>query len=363
MGQPTDTMWLSQPRTLLKHQVYRQYLHCWMGKVCQKFRTSAIVDAFAGPGGYLDGPDGSSVVIAKTFLEHSRLPRFQQLRLICLEKRPDRRESLDCRLQALPPLPRLDVMVAPAGSVREYFKRLHTVAHGGDSGTPVLWILDPFDYSSVPFGMIRECLKSPRDEVLVTWFADELYRFRRDPGKEHAIDGHFGTDAWQQTRQVTGEAACKAELLKIYQESLQSLPGVHAGAFEIASKNETARYALILATHSDAGLECFNHMKWRIDPYLGRQASEKRGLDQPGLFDDDPHLSPLHAWLESLAGKALAFDELVRQAGRIGFKETHLRAALTDLAQDGLAVREEPLDYTKTPWPAGSTIRFYPPPS
>ena len=62
-------------------------------------------------------------------------------------------------------------------------------------------------------------------------------------------------------------------------------------------------------------------------------------------------------------GTALGFDDLARQAGRMGFKETHLRAVLTDLAQDGLAVREEPLDYTKTPWPAGSTIRFYPSPS
>ena len=39
MGQPTDTLWPSQPQTLLKHQVYRQYLRCW----------------FAGPGAYLDG--------------------------------------------------------------------------------------------------------------------------------------------------------------------------------------------------------------------------------------------------------------------------------------------------------------------
>jgi three-Cys-motif partner protein len=359
MGQPTDTLWPSQPRTLLKHQVYRQYLHCWMGKICQKFRNSAIVDAFAGPGAYLDGPDGSSVVIAKTFLEHSRLPGFRRLRLICLEKRPDRRDSLAERLAALPQLQQLDVIVPPAGSVREHFTRLHRAAHGDDSGTPVLWILDPFDISSMPFGLIRECLRSPRDEVLVTWFADELYRFRGDAGKEGAIDVHFGTDAWQQTRRLTGESAGKAELLKIYQEGLQSLPDVHTGAFEIASKNETARYALVLATHSDAGLECFNQMKWRMDPYLGRQASEKRGLDQPGLFDEYPHLSPLRTWLESLASTAVGFDELARKAGRMGFKETHLRTVLAELGEDGLAVREEPLDYTKTPWPTDSTIRFY----
>ena len=362
MGQPTDTLWMSQPRTLLKHQVYRQYLHCWMGKICQKFRSSAIVDAFAGPGAYLDGPEGSPIVIAKTFLEHSRLERFHQLRLICLEKREDRRESLAGRLAALSHVPRLDVKVAPAGSVREYFSRLHRVAHEGDPRTPILWILDPFDIKSAPFGLIRECLRSPRDEVLMTWFADELYRFRRDPAKESALDRHFGTPAWQQTRQVTSEAESKAVLLKVYQENVQSLPDVQTGAFEIASKNETARYALVLATHSDAGLECFNQMKWRMDPFLGRQMSEKRSLDQLDLFGKDPHLSPLCIWLESLAGTAMSFEELTRQAGRRGFKETHLRTALTSLAEDGLVVREEPLDHTRTPWPASSRVRFYRPP-
>ena len=225
----------------------------------------------------------------------------------------------------------------------------------------MLWVLDPFDISSAPFGLIRECLKSPRDEVLITWFADELYRFRKDTAKERAIDIHFGTDAWRQARETAGESACKAELLKVYQESLQSIPGVHTGAFEIASKNESARYALILATHSDAGLECFNQAKWRTDPHLGRGASEKRGLDQPSLFDDEPLLSPLRTWLESLAGTAASLDELVIQAGRRGYKEAHLRTALTALAEDGIAVREEPLDYTRTPWPNGSSVRFYPP--
>ena len=66
MGQPAETLWRSQPRTLLKHQVYRRYLHCWMGKVCQTFPNAAIVDGFAGPGTYADGPDGSPLVIAKT---------------------------------------------------------------------------------------------------------------------------------------------------------------------------------------------------------------------------------------------------------------------------------------------------------
>jgi len=361
MGQPSGLLWKSEPRTLLKHHVYRQYLHCWMGKICQKFGYASIVDAFAGPGEYVDGPEGSSLVIADTFLHHARREKFGRLRLICLEERQDRRDHLAGRLSVLPKLPQLEVVVPPAGSVRERFRGLHAAAHGSDPGMPVLWVLDPFDISSAPFGLVRECLRSPRDEVLITWFADELYRFRRDTAKERAIDDHFGTGEWRRARDTLGEAASKAELLRTYRESLQSAFGVHTGAFEISSKNETARYALILATHSDAGLQCFNQVKWSSDPHLGRGVSEKRGLDQASLFDDHPLISPLCAWLESLAGTAASFDELVIQAGRRGYKEAHLRTALTDLTAKGVAVREEPLDYTRTPWPSGSRVRFYRP--
>jgi hypothetical protein len=73
-------------------------------------------------------------------------------------------------------------------------------------------------------------------------------------------------------------------------------------------------------------------------------------------------LSPLRPWLESLAGSAMSFHDLARQALHRGYKETHLRTTLTALAQDGLAIREEPLDYSRTPWPTDSKIRFYQPP-
>lgn len=359
---PTGTLWRSEPRTLLKHQVYRWYLDCWMGKICQTFRFSAIADCFAGPGCYEDGPDGSPVVIANTFLGHSRLDRFNTLRLICLEKRPDRQAALAERLVSLPQLARLEVSVPPPGSLADCFTSLNSAAHGDDASTPTLWILDPFDYSSVPFLLVKDCLAGPRDEVLITWFADEIYRFCEDPSKEAALDAHFGSPAWRQARRVAGESARKEELLKIYRLCLEAVPGIHTGAFSIASKNESARYALVLATHSDAGLECFNQMKWRIDKHHGHHISEKRGINQPSLFDDTPELSPLRTWLRTQAGKARRFDELARQAGRLGFKESHLRDELSHLAVDGEAVREAPLDYTRSPWPADSVIRFYAPP-
>ena len=240
---------------------------------------------------------------------------------------------------------------------------MHAAAHGGDVRTPVLWILDPFDYSSVPFSLVKSCLAAPRDEVLITWFADEIYRFCKDRSKESALDAHFGSRGWQQARRVAGEAARKEELLASYRRGLESVAGVRTGAFSISSKNESARYSLVFATHSDDGVRCFNQTRWRMDKHRGHHVSEKRGLDQPSLFDDVPELSPLRAWLHSQAGKALRFGDLAVQAGRLGYKEAHLRAELTHLAEDDLAVREAPLDYSASPWPADSIIRFYPQPS
>ncbi len=360
MGQPTDTLWKSQPRTLLKHRVYRRYLHCWMGKICRSFRQSAIVDAFAGPGAYLDGPDGSPVVIAKTFLEHSWLRTFNVLRLVCLEERPDRYQSLQTRLDRVAKVPRLDIQILPPGRALDSFGALGAAARCGDPATPTLWILDPFDISSVPFTLARLCLSGARDELLVTWFADEIYRFCQDRSKEAALDRHFGTDNWRQARQVTGESRRKESLLRAYRDSLESLGGVYTGAFSIASKNETARYSIVFATHSDKGLECFNQARWNMDPYSGHHASEKRNADQLGLFDSTPMISPLRAWLESRGGQALSFKDLAKHVGRLGFKESHLRSALNDMAADGLAVREIPLD-ARTPWPADSRIRLYSP--
>jgi len=362
MPQPSGTVWRSQPRTLLKHQIYRWYLDCWMGKICQRFPEAVVVDAFAGPGFYEDGPEGSPVVIADSFIGHARRPDFNLLRLICAEARADRRDSLAERLARLPRVPALHIQEPTLGALPGCFPALSAAAHGRDSGTPVLWILDPFDYSSVPFSLVSSCLRGPRDEVLITWFADEIYRFVSDRAKEQAIDAHFGTGSWREARSVMGEAARKEHLLKTYQQSLQAISGVQTGAFSIASKNESARYSLVLATHSDAGLQCFNQAKWRMDKHRGHHVSEKRGLNQPSLFDEMPELSPLRKWLEGQAGRALSFGQLAVQAGRLGFKETHLRDTLTGMSADGLAVRESPLDYTSSPWPPDSVIRFYAPP-
>ncbi|MEW2358095.1 three-Cys-motif partner protein TcmP [Spirillospora sp. NPDC029432] len=359
MGQPQGLLWKSEPRTLLKHQVYRGYLGCWMGKLCQRFNYAAIVDAFAGPGEYLDGPDGSSIVIAKTFLEHSRRDRFNTLRLVCSEKRQDRRDHLAGLLAALPKTPKLVSNVLPPGTALDRLDELNFAAHGNDSGIPALWILDPFDINSLPLDLVRRCLAQTRDEVLITWFADEIYRFCGDPNKHEALNRHFGGANWKEALKVEGESARKAKLQRIYRDSLESLGSVYTEAFSISSKNEAARYSIVFATHNPAGLQCFNQVKWRMDNYKGEVVNEFRGTEQLDIFGgEEPLVDRLREWLESLKGQKKSLHELTEQTFRLGFKKTHLRNVLTAMAGDGMAVRESPLE-SRSPWPDESIVRFY----
>ncbi|MFF5054015.1 three-Cys-motif partner protein TcmP [Micromonospora sp. NPDC000663] len=360
MPPPQDTLWRSQPRVLIKHQVYRHYLQCWMGKICRSFDQSSIVDAFSGPGQYLDGPDGSPLVISKTFLEHSAFSQFNTLRFICNEKRADRREHLTRKMKELPPSPKLKFHSAEPAGTADTFEVLDALAHGGSrKDIPTLWILDPFNLAGVPFELIQKCLRRSRDEVLITWFSDEIYRFCEDSSKANAMSSHFGGDHWKSALEHKGETARKEALLTAYQDGLRSL-GVLTNAVSISSRNETARYSLVFATHDDRGLECFNPVKWRLDPVKGSTINENRGMQQGDLFSELPVVEELRAYLESLAGEAASFLSLVREAQRMGYLEKHLRTTLDELAVDGRAVRETPLK-ASTRWPAESVIRFYPP--
>ncbi len=357
MAQPTDTEWPSEPRTLLKHQIYKRYVDCWMGKILQGFPSGTIVDAFAGPGAYSDGPDGSSLVMARANLNHTGRLRFNTLRLVANEKRADRNVALASRLARLPVDPRLVASVVdPPSEFKDAFQVVERVAHPNGEPLPTLWVLDPFDIKSLPFDLVAQCLGSTRDEVLVTWFADEIYRFCEVPAFQTALSAHYGGDTWRGALSLTGEHDRKAAFMRLYREKLETLPKVKTGEFSITSKNETARYSIVLATHSDSGLVCWNPVKWGLDPAAGRAASEFQATTMP-LFDET---SNLRAALRTRAGMSATFGDLQTEAGRLGFLDRQLRAVLDDMREEGLAIRESPLD-ARTAWPEHCVVRFYKP--
>ncbi|WP_328786046.1 three-Cys-motif partner protein TcmP (plasmid) [Streptomyces canus] len=352
------TVWKSDPHTQVKHLVYRHYLQCWMGKILQTFREATIVDAFAGPGVYTDGPPGSSIVVAKTFLEHSAQRRFGRLNLICLEERPDRVEELKRQFAKLPRSPQLNISVQPPGKFADQQRQLSLLAHRGRADTPVLWLIDPFDLKSAPFSLIRQCLAGPRDEVLFTLFTNELHRFCQRENFDKAITPYFGGDHWQVATSERRPGARKEAFATAYQQGLKD-QDLFTGSFGIKISNQSARYHLVLATHSEAGLKCWAPVTWKLDSYSGQGASFDTA-DTLSLFDEASVVDRLDVALRAHAGTEQRWETLSSQAARLNHMDKHLRQVLDKLAAQGLAFRVDPVR-ARTPWPEGCTVRFYAP--
>ncbi|MEV0745809.1 three-Cys-motif partner protein TcmP [Streptomyces sp. NPDC050273] len=353
-----QTVWKSDPHTQVKHLVYRHYLQCWMAKILQKFPEATIVDGFAGPGVYTDGPPGSSIVVAKTFLEHAAHRRFGRLNLICLEERPDRVEELHRQFAKLPHSPQLNVRIQPPGTFAEQQSRLSALAHCGRADTPVLWLIDPFNLKSAPFSLISKCLTGPRDEVLFTLFTNELHRFCQREGFDIAMTAYFGGDHWQTATTERRAGARKEAFSAAYQLGLKERE-VFTGSFGIKISNQSARYHLILATHSEAGLKCWAPVTWKLDSYSGQGASADTA-DALSLFDETSVVDRLDVALRTLAGTEQRWETLSSQAARLNHMDKHLRQVLDNLAARGLAIRIDPVK-ARSAWPEGCTIRFYAP--
>ena len=98
------TLWDLEPATAAKHRLYKRYLDAWWPKLLQRSPGGYLqprvtyLDAFAGPGRYKGGEEGSPVFALRRLLNHSAVDRMQlskeRVRLIFIEREQDRHEYL-----------------------------------------------------------------------------------------------------------------------------------------------------------------------------------------------------------------------------------------------------------------------------
>ncbi len=90
-------LWELAPATAAKHQLYKRYLDAWWPILLQPSGPNrtlrprvTYVDAFAGPGKYADGEEGSPVFVLRRLLDHVAVDRMhisrQRVRLLFIEK-------------------------------------------------------------------------------------------------------------------------------------------------------------------------------------------------------------------------------------------------------------------------------------
>lgn len=193
-------LWRLEPATAAKHQLYRTYLDAWWPILLQRSAVGyewprvTYIDAFAGPGRYLGGEEGSPIFVLRRLLAHTAVDRMNLSRdrvcLVFMEKQRDRFEHLCEELQrhfgALTELPvRVEVRRGEAGS------DLPTVLDEvGAWGHPMLAVFDSWGNVNVPLTLVARIGRNPSGEVLTTfgpnWFS------RRQEQNPDQLDSVFG---------------------------------------------------------------------------------------------------------------------------------------------------------------------------
>ena len=220
----------SDPHTRLKHAFYRWYVACWMGRVLQGrwAKPGTIIDGFAGSGMYSDGLDGSAIMIAKLFREHLCRPNFQPLTYVTNDLDPRRCDALGGRMKALPVDDRIHHV--PVGPKK--FEDIVTEVrkHHAPPGTQTLWIIDPYGLKQIPWSIVAEIVKVPKNDAVITFMADEAHRYRSNPAMVSVMNGLYGDDSWRNIPEGLSTAQSKAALVKLYCDKLEAL-GCHTSSF------------------------------------------------------------------------------------------------------------------------------------
>lgn len=359
-----SVLWPLEPATAANHRLYRRYLDAWWPVLLQPMPPDGrlwprvtYLDAFAGPGRYSGGEEGSPIFALHRLLGHIAADRMHlsrdRVQLVFLEKRRDRYEHLRAELcRRFGPLDELPVQVvvrhAEAGTAAE-----GVLEETGAWRHPILAVFDSWGNVNVPLRLIARLARNPASEVIVTfgpnWFSR---RERLEPARLDEVFG--GRQYWEPAdREHRPEERWRA-WLATYRQALLRAGFRYPLHFKIVPATGQPLY-LVYGTGHDKGVAVMKDAMWDVDGNdgLGFQDPRTRNAPSAGqlaLFagPDDPEL------LELVQQRLQAGPASLQQLGHWLLTETarwrvrDARPAVLSLQRDGVVTITPPGRLTKT---------------
>ncbi len=293
-----DVLWDLEPATEAKHRLYRSYLDAWWAKMLQPAAKSGYrhprvtyVDAFAGPGRYTGGEEGSPVFVLDRLLKHESRDRMDlrqdRVRLVFIERDRDRYEYLREELhRCFGDLEQLRVRVeirhGDAGDETQ-----QALTDLGGWGHPVLAIFDSWGNVNVPFPLMRRLAGNKSSEVITT-FGPNWFN-RREGQDPEALDAVFGgRQHWERAHRETSSEERWRAWLETYRDALRRAGFGHRLQFQVKPHSGQPLY-LVYGTGHPAGVEAMKEAMWNVDADDGMRFIDPRSrggiaLGQESLF-------------------------------------------------------------------------------
>jgi three-Cys-motif partner protein len=304
-----DTLWPMSRHAAAKHVILRKYLEAWLpilGGGRYAHDDLVLIDAFAGPGRYSTGEDGSPLLLIKAYLGHSgeitATPHF-----FFIEEDARRVDHLRGEVAALSVPAHVETEVIHASFDPAFPQLINRLEVRFGRLPPTFAFIDPFGAGDLPVALSSPLLDLPRCEVLVYFPVAFLARFGEQPEFEPVMDSVFSGADWRSAFAPSVDFETRKRLLldSFMDELRKREPYVRA--FEITPAHETGgnTYHLVFGTANAAqGLRKMKDAMWKVDPAGGQRFRDTTLADHPVLFDAKPPYDELEAMLRKRFGDA-----------------------------------------------------------
>lgn len=364
MAKRLDTIWDIEPHTAAKHDILRRYLQAWIPILGSTHERIVYIDAFAGPGIYKGGEDGSPIVALKSAIAqagHIKAGMF----FFFIERDRGRIESLERCVSTLMVPHNFDVRIELGDGEQSITRLLDGPERGQLARAPTFAFLDPFGFSQTSLALVKRLMRQKHCEVLITFMYEEINRFLSQERMPENFDVLFGCPGWRDCDRLTASADRKKCLTQLYQSQReQSALIPYVRSFEMRNKRDQPDYFLFFGTRSIDGLKKMKEAMWKVDESGAFRFSDATDPNQIVLFESGPDAADLQRRiLEAFRGKSVSIEKLETfVVEKTPYRETHLRKFALIPIEAAVPPQLEVLTGSrprrKSTYPRGSTVRF-----
>jgi three-Cys-motif partner protein len=311
------TLWAMTGHTAAKHTILRKYLDAWLpilGGGHYARDDLVLIDAFAGPGRYSTGEDGSPLLMIKAYIEHSG-EITAAVHFYFIEDDAERVAHLRSEVDALALPPSVTAEVIHGSFDAEFPALIDRLRATFGELPPTFAFIDPFGAADLPVALSTPLLDVPRCEVLVYFPVSFLSRFGEQPEFEPIMNSVFSGGDWEAAFSAHVDFDTRQRLLlDLFMDELRKrVPYVRA--FGVAPKHEAGgnTYYLVFGTANEQGLRKMKEAMWKVDPVAGAMFRDSTLADHPVLFEEKPDYVELERLLRArFDGNWFTIDEAER---------------------------------------------------
>ncbi len=360
---PRTTLWKLDPHTIGKHQVLRFYLDAWLPIMTKWNGRVLIIDAFAGPGMYEKGEEGSPVIAIRALVEH-RAQIVNEVRYIFIEKHTARYEHLMEVLKdwddSLPA--KCSYQASNSQFDETLSDTLDLLEQQRQRLAPAFVMIDPFGVSDTPMDIINRILSNPKSEVYISFMYEAINRHIGHESFEAHLDSLFGCSEWRPAKDMDDSPERKHFLFDLYAKQLKANGARNVLHFELYEEGRLV-YAIFFGTKSLEGCDKMKQAIWKVAP-TGDFRFRSSRIDQPILGEEMIDWSLLQSAIrDQFRGKGWqpikAVEDFVK-SDAVSFHSTQLRKhALVPMENEGLLEVQEGTRSRPSTFPAGrAVVRF-----